>query len=117
MQVLELAKPNITPIDLVHSTPSEKSDRRRACNFIRNLGKDLDIPVTCICNALALWHSFREVQSSRPTIDMLSPSIQRKKEDEYWIDQWKVDCASCVLVSVKANEVQRKVCVSHISIS
>ena len=83
------------------------NERRDACTFIRNLGLDLDLPITCVCNALALWHSFRLV-SSRSNLDMLSAALQRKKE-EVCIDQWKVECAACILVSVKANEVQRKV--------
>jgi hypothetical protein len=37
----------------------------------------------------------------------------QKKESSTWIDEWKVECGACVLVSVKAHEVPRKVGLSY----
>jgi hypothetical protein len=89
------------------------SDRRAACAFIRDLGVDLDLPITCVCNALALWHAVRAAPTARSNFEVLSPALKQKKDDATWIDQWRVDCAACVLVSVKAHEVQRKVTAHH----
>ncbi len=97
-------------LNVTHSIdPVVDSDRRAACDFIRNLGVDLDLPITCVCNALALWHAFRAAPAARSNFEVLSPALKQKKDDGTWIDQWRVECAACVLVSVKAHEVQRKV--------
>ena len=93
------------------SEASGVAHKRDACTFIRNLGSDLDLPITCISNALALWHAFHSVPEPRSFFEVKCPALLQQKKDEEgkWIHQWKVECASCVLVSIKANEVQRKV--------
>jgi len=84
-----------------------------ACAFIRLLGEDLDLPTTCTCSALFLYHSYRAAQANSALQmhdtdgkSLFTSAKERAKSPVVWA---KVEAGACVLVSTKANDIQRKV--------
>mmetsp|Transcript_35282 Transcript_35282/g.110251 ORF Transcript_35282/g.110251 Transcript_35282/m.110251 type:complete len:276 (+) Transcript_35282:128-955(+) len=81
---------------------------RRACEFMRAVCRDLEMPMTATCACLTLFHAYMSASAKHQ--EMASQDhLKLLKPVECAVENWRLECAACVLIASKANEVSRKV--------
>ncbi|EKX55346.1 hypothetical protein GUITHDRAFT_99129 [Guillardia theta CCMP2712] len=69
--------------------------------------RDLEMPMTATCACLTLFHAYMSASAKHQ--EMASQDhLKLLKPVECAVENWRLECAACVLIASKANEVSRK---------